>query len=77
MDSISLTMQRWARESAEAALTGGAWAKVGKSAYQRATGESVTKRGSAWSVRGGKYDHNVFQSRAAAFSAIDYSHKVA
>jgi hypothetical protein len=59
---------KWANETGAAALNG-TWAKIGKSRYKRATGEIVTKIGNVWKIEGGK----AYQSRAAAFSAVDYA----
>ena len=57
----------WTRETGEAALNG-TWAKIGKSRYKRATGEIVAKIGNVWKIEGG----SAYQSRAAAFSAVDF-----
>jgi hypothetical protein len=60
----------WAREIGEAALAG-TWAKIARSTYKRATGEIVAKNGNVWRIQGGA----AYATRAAAFSAVDWSHK--
>lgn len=66
--NITLALRRHAREYMAQALLG-TWAKVGRSKYQRATGEVVEKRGGSW--------HGIdlcWQSAYAAMSFIDYKH---
>lgn len=60
---------KWANAKGESALLG-TWVKIGRSAYQRATGETVKKIGNSWVVDGVKS----YQTRAAAFSAVDWMH---
>jgi hypothetical protein len=60
---------KWAHAKGENALLG-TWAKIGRSAYQRMTGEIVKKVGNAWAVDGA----TAYQTRAAAFSAVDWTH---
>lgn len=64
---MSNQFTKWAHEKGASALNG-TWARIGKSRYQRVSGEIVAKVGSAWKVQGG----HSYQSRAAAFSAVDY-----
>jgi len=61
---------KWANQKGEAALVG-TWAKIGRSRYQRVSGEIVSKTGNAWRVEGGR----AYQTRAAAFSAVDWANR--
>ena len=60
---------KWANEKGKTALLG-TWAKIGRSRYQRVTGEVVAKIGNVWRIEGG----HAYQTRAAAFSAADWAH---
>ena len=68
---MTAEMAKASREYGSAALLG-TWAKIGKSKYQRCTGEIVEKTNQGWHVHGTKW---VYQSRAAAFQATDYQNR--
>lgn len=67
--SITQRMQQMARQYMQEALLG-TWAKIGRSKYQRCTGEVVEKVGNVWSG-----DGLYWQSAYAAMSRIDYINK--
>lgn len=67
--NITTYLQSRARDYLAMALLG-TWCKVGRSKYQRCTGEIVEKKGRVW--------HGIdlaWQSAYAAMSHIDYLHR--
>lgn len=66
MDRVSIKMREMARDYMRNALMG-TWAKIGKSKYQRCTGEVVEKQGNQWAGSG-----SFWLSAYAAMCHIDY-----